>query len=159
MVGCQIISQKLVLFEQMVQKRKRKVLPIEEFVPKIPPHEIALEKLKKLEEEKLWQKGEVKLFHSNTTEIIREYIEQRFSIPALESTTDEILDNFKKVDLNGELKNILREMLVLADLVKFAKAKPLPDENEKTLQWAYQFVRETIENKIKEEKIAMNFTN
>lgn len=147
------------------KKRKKKIVPVVEYAPKIPPHEIALEKLKKVEEEKLWQKGEMKLYHTKVTEVIREYIERRFLIPALESTTDELLDNFQSVGnnsnglksagVNGEVKNKLRELLVMADLVKFAKAKPLPDENEKSLKLAVEFVKETIEEKSVEEKPIM----
>ena len=35
----------------------------------------------------------------------------------------------------------------LADFVKFAKAQPLPDENEQSLQYAIDFVNSTIAKK------------
>ncbi|MDI6780189.1 MAG: hypothetical protein QME25_08400 [Bacteroidota bacterium] len=112
--------------------------------PKRPAHEIALESLQSLEAEKLWQRGEVKLYHSKLSDIIRIYIENRFDINAMESTTGEILVDLHSINLNGKLTDSLREMLTLADLVKFAKAQPLPNENDLSLKIAYEFVQRTI---------------
>lgn len=60
------------------------------------PHELALQKLVALQQQKLWQKGDVKPYQSELTFIIREYLENRFNIQALESTTDEIVQNLPK---------------------------------------------------------------
>ncbi|HJX70976.1 MAG TPA: hypothetical protein VJ346_03460, partial [Bacteroidales bacterium] len=114
--------------------------------PKIeePPHVIALRELERLKSAKLWQRKETKLYYSQLTEIIRRYIEGRFGIMAMEQTTDEILIEFEGQEiLSEEDYKILREMLCLADLVKFAKAEPLPDENETQFENACTFVNHT----------------
>lgn len=112
-------------------------------VPKIPAHIIALEKLEKLKNEKLWEDGKLKLYHIMLTEIVREYIENRFKIQALEQTTEEILYGFRNVAIDEESGMKLKKLLILADLVKFAKEQPLPNENELSLTNAYDFINGT----------------
>jgi hypothetical protein len=111
--------------------------------PEIPPHIIALEKLKKLEDDKLWQKGEIKKFHIDLTDIVREYMESRYHILAVESTTPEIIEQLTTCLSDQTLINKVKEFLDLSDLVKFAKLTPLPNENEKCLQVSYEFVENT----------------
>ncbi|MGZ4034510.1 MAG: hypothetical protein ACXVP4_06560 [Bacteroidia bacterium] len=125
--------------------RYRKIPPsaIEVEAPKIPAHIIALDKLEKLSEEKLWQNGKLKQYHIAITDILREYIENRFKIQALEQTTDEILFGFRNVAIDDESRKKLKDVLILGDLVKFAKEQPLPNENEKSLQNSYDFVNGT----------------
>jgi len=112
--------------------------------------------LGQLEAEKLWQKGEIKLYHSKLTEIIREYIEYRFHVLALESTTEEILERFKEGQINDELFDKLRTMLELADLVKFARQRPLPDEHTKSMELAHEFVRATRLKPVENNKEVIN---
>jgi hypothetical protein len=129
----------------LIFRYTRKVAPPMVVVeqPKIPPHIIALEKLDKLKDEKLWQEGKLKQYHSSLTDILREYIENRFKIPALEQTTDEILFGFRNVAIDEESRTKLKNVLILADLVKFAKEHPLPSENELSLAHSYDFVNGT----------------
>ena len=94
----------------------------------------------KLKAEKLWQQGQVKTYQSRLTHIIREYLENRYNIPALESTTDEILHYLKKVDFDNQWKDKLQNILQIADLVKFAKAKPPVDFHDQVLKEAEDFV-------------------
>jgi hypothetical protein len=110
---------------------------------KIPAHIVAFEKLDKLKDEKLWQEGKLKQYHIMLTEIIREYIENRFKIQALEQTTDEILYGFRNVAIDEESRKKLKQILILADLVKFAKEQPLPNENEMSMNNSYDFVTGT----------------
>lgn len=112
--------------------------------PKEPAHVIALRDLEQLTHEKLWQKGEVKQYYSELTEIVRRYIEDRFNKAALEQTTDEIIDEMRTVnEVDKVLKDGLFDLLVRADLVKFAKGQAVADENEQSLQFAYNFVNKT----------------
>ncbi len=124
--------------------------------PKRPPHEIALKKLHELEEKKLWQQGEVKTYHSEVSEIVREYIEFRFEVPALESTTPEIVHDLTRTAVRNELQTEIRQMLELSDLVKFAKVKPLPDEHDQSLKQAYNFVNGTKPRPVAEAREAQN---
>ncbi|MFI5164551.1 MAG: hypothetical protein ACHQHP_04800 [Bacteroidia bacterium] len=138
-----------------MKKRKRKPAP-EIIIPKIPAHVTALEQLEKLKEEKLWQSGKLKQYHSGLSDIIRQYIEHRFYINAMEQVTDEIMYSFRAVDLSDELKAKLRNVLFLSDLVKFAKEQPLPNENEMSWSNAHEFVTAT---KKEETKIEIPKTN
>lgn len=128
-------------------KRKKKNLPL--FVkppkPKEPPHVVALRELDRIKEEKLWQKDKIKEFYSEVTEVLRVYIEDRFSIPAMEQTTYEILNSFRQRGnlIPEKTMNQLVHILPLADLVKFAKYRPLPDDHNLVLVNAYFFVNET----------------
>lgn len=128
----------------LIQKRAKKPKPVvEEKIIIIPPHVTALEKLEKLKSEKLWQEGKLKQYHIALTDIIREYIENRFKIQALEQTTDEILHGFRNVAIDAESREKLRQILLLGDLVKFAKEQPLPTENEMSMNNAFDFVNGT----------------
>jgi hypothetical protein len=113
--------------------------------PKLPPHIIALQELDKLKSEQLWEHEKVKDYYTRLTDIIRVYIEERFMMTAMEQTTLEILSGFKRKESPIENKSYdeLKEILELADFVKFAKLTPLPDENHKVLSNAYLFVKET----------------
>lgn len=113
--------------------------------PKEPAHIIALRELDRIKNEKLWQKDKAKQYYSEVTETLREYIEDRFEIPAMEQTSEEILSSFRyKKELLGEKSfSNLTQILTLADLVKFAKYKPLPDDDNLTLVNSYFFVNDT----------------
>lgn len=112
--------------------------------PLRPAEEVALEKLDSIKAEKIWQAGQVKEYHTQLTDVIREYISRRYGVSSTEQTSDETLRAVKPL-LTGqkEIYEQLRKMLSLADLVKFAKWTATPDENEMSLRNAYEFVRET----------------
>jgi hypothetical protein len=114
--------------------------------PDIPAHIIALEELENLKKKKLWQDGKIKHYHVELSTIIRNYIELRYNIIALEMTTDETLSSVKSfLYENPEQLRNLERVLTMADLVKFAKHQPLPDENAKNLDLAFDFVYNTME--------------
>lgn len=114
----------------------------------IPAHEIAIEKLNALKHKELWQKGEIKAYQSELTFIIREYLENRYEVKALESTTDQILKALKEVDFDQSNKDNLRDILTMADLVKFAKAKPGESIHETFMSNAIELIKKT-KSKIK----------
>lgn len=110
-----------------------------------PAHIIAFRDLEKLRDEQLWQKGEIKLYYSKLTEILRQYLENRYNVYSLEMTTSETLEEllktgFKKNKQYESLKSILNG----ADLVKFAKYKPDPVENDVHFQNSWKFVEDTM---------------
>jgi hypothetical protein len=127
-------------------KRRRKALPLFNFPvkPPLPPHEKAFIALEELKNKKLWQTGFVKDYHTAVTDIIRQYIEERFFINAVEMTSDEILWAVKGNNFPMEIADKLREILVIADLVKFAKEMPLSLHNEQSMAYAFDFVRATL---------------
>ena len=142
-----IIAIAVYVFITYVKKK-----PVQQTIvaqPKIPPHVTALEELEKLKQEKLWQEGNYKMYHSRLADIVRWYIEARFKIQALEQTSDEILHNFRYAVVDEESKLRLRKILLLADLVKFAKEVPLENENNEAMENAVAFINGTS----REEKI------
>ena len=131
-------------------KKRKKTIPIMA-KPKVivPPHIEALELLQQLRDEKLWQNGFEKEYHIRISDIIRNYIERRFGVTALEQTTDEIMRHTRTIDLIDEpLRNRLRQLLSLSDMVKFAKELPLPNENEQSMDNAIFFVNSTVKIEI-----------
>lgn len=110
----------------------------------IPPHVKALTELHELEEKKLWQQGLIKEYHTGVTEIIRRYFEDRFKISALESSTTEIMEQLTRVILPENIYKTVTEFLNNADLVKFAKYKPLPSVNEEMMRQAVDIVENTV---------------
>ena len=116
---------------------------IEPAKPKIPAHITALATLEKIAAEKIWKEGKSKEYYSSISDAVRLYIEERFSVFALESTTDEIMTAFRTQVVDAESKAKLQQILQLADLVKFAKMEPIEAENEFTLQNAFDFVNGT----------------
>lgn len=141
-----IIAIALIYFLFYYLKKKKKKEPIFRMPsrPKLPPHEIALAALEALRNKKLWQNNKIKEFHTELTEIIRQYIEDRYSIPALEMISDDIIDKINSLNVDNDVRIKLREMLSLADLVKFAKQNPLPSEHDKSFNNAIDFVKGTI---------------
>ena len=112
--------------------------------PLRPAEEVALEKLDAIKEKKIWQQGQVKEYHTQLTDVVREYIARRFEVSSVEQTSDETLRDMRPLlNERKDLYDQLRKMLTLADLVKFAKWSATPDENELSLRNAYTFVRET----------------
>ena len=111
--------------------------------PPLPPHVVAFMALEKLHEERLCQQGEHKLFYSQLTDILREYISGSFGIGAMEMTSDEIIEAMRSVEIQSKQKMDLSDILREADLVKFAKAEPESEQSEGAYQMAWEFVMQT----------------
>ena len=124
-------------------KEQKSLIPFKKEEPKLPPHEQAIKELDAIKEQKLWQQGLNKAYYTQITETLRRYIDGRFGINAMEMTSGEILDLIRQNDEAKPLYENLRQILSLADFVKFAKMNPLPDENDLSLANAYRFVEQT----------------
>jgi len=123
-------------------KNKKPIIPkIQK--PDDPPYVVALNQLNELKEKKLWQKQMYKQYYSELTDIIRIYLEKQFQIPAMESLSSEIIDYLKQKSFEEELVRNMQSLLTTADFVKFAKATPLPDENDWHWKNAVAFVEKT----------------
>jgi regulator of replication initiation timing len=131
LVGLAVIGYFIYRF---IQKKKTEEKPAE--IVFKSPIEKATTLLQQLERKELWQKGEVKNYYSELTDIARNYIEEEIQIPAMESTTSELILGLrnaakqKKLKLSSETVENLEKVLMQADLVKFAKVKPLDYEIE-----------------------------
>jgi len=117
-----------------------------------PAHEIALEQLAALKAAGLWQQGQIKEFHSELTHILREYLENRYHVRALESTSREITRQLAAAGLDASWREQLSELLRQADLVKFAKAIPPANMHREALEMTEAFVHATIEEEEEEEE-------
>jgi hypothetical protein len=127
--------------------RRRKGEPIFLLRPsvKYQPHEWALMELEKLRIKKLWQAGKMKEYHTELTDILRKYIEDRFRLMAMESTTGEILEDLEeKTGIRKECRTTLGKILSMADLVKFAKYLPLQEDHEQSMENAVDFINKTF---------------
>ena len=125
-------------------KRKQNKAVPEPIVIKRPPFEVAMEKIESLRASKLWQQNKIKAYQSELTFILREYLEERFHIKALESTSDEIIEDLTRLDEIGEdWRTELNKILQTADLVKFAKAIPPIEVHAAGLDTLEAFVLET----------------
>jgi hypothetical protein len=124
-------------------KRPKSPAAPEKPIPTLPIHTLALNKLNELRDKKLWQQDAVKQYYSELSEVMREYLEKRYAIKTYEKTTEEIFASLKRLEIDAEQKRILHQLLVLSDLVKFAKEKPLPVENEQSMEQAIGFVIKT----------------
>ncbi len=125
----------------------RKHIPFLSPKPPVPPHIVAIRQLEALRHQKLPQNNKHKQYYSGITDILREYINGRFGIRAMEMTTDEILTAVEKPKKEGLVDDRrysdLKEILQTADLVKFAKLVPDDEESEAAYYAAYYFVEET----------------
>ena len=127
-------------------RKRKKQEPIFQLKPKVvlSPYERALQDFEKLRLKKLWQSGKIKEYHSELTEILRRYIEDRFRVAALEQTSSEITENLRDhPDCPRAALDKLNSLLVMADMVKFAKSQPLATENDLCLSDGVDFVRST----------------
>lgn len=127
---------------RFLKKRKRG----EAFIPGPPPRpedEVALDALRSIGSERLWQRGKVKEYHTALSDVLRAYIERRFDVPAMESTSEEILGSVPIAGLGREASGVLRDLLLRSDLVKFAKFLPPAEENERSFSGAVSFVEAT----------------
>lgn len=135
--------------------RKKKEIKEEVVVPALPPYEEAIQKLQELDEKLLWQNNQIKEYYSELTEIVRGYIERELKVPALESTTDELIETMndfndaEAISTTKETIKKLKGLLQEADLVKFAKSKPMSEQIELNRKEAEEVVTE-LKPEIKE---------
>lgn len=109
----------------------------------VPPYEKAKERLEKLQEQKLCEKGEEKQYYTTLTDILREYLEGRFGINALEMTTPQIKRAVYATVPEKSASAMMNDILEMADYVKFAKLRPLPEDNMRSFRQASDFIENT----------------
>ncbi|MFA5326640.1 MAG: hypothetical protein WC384_02490 [Prolixibacteraceae bacterium] len=139
------------IFYYIKWKKKKGPIFVKPEKPAEPAHIIALRELDRIKTQKLWQQEKLKQYYSEVSDTIRAYIQNRFDIQAMEQTSAETIGTFKQNKNLVEERTLdqLQHILSLADLVKFAKYTPLPDDNNLTLMNAYFFVNQTKKAVIK----------
>lgn len=111
--------------------------------PEPTPYEEASKALRELKQKGLWEQGMEKEYFTELTEILRRYLYRRFGINALEMTSREILHSLSQNPETKDKRPYFRQILDMADFVKFAKVRPLPDDNIASYDNAVRFVEET----------------
>ena len=146
-IACVLLFVPFLLLLIYLVKRIRDNKPIIRKVkvePKLPPHQLAMQEIERIKNEKVWQKGEPKEYYTELTDTLRVYIKERFGFNALEMTSSEIIDKLLEMK-DKEAISDLRELFQTADLVKFAKHNPMMNENDANLINAIDFINETKE--------------
>lgn len=119
------------------------VIRIVKIKPKLPSHVVALKEIERIKADDKWRAGGMsKEYYTELTDAIREYLNDRFGFNATEMTTGEIVDNLMRVSDKETIRE-LEELLVMADLVKFAKFEPAMNENDRNILNAMEFVNRT----------------
>lgn len=109
----------------------------------VPPYEKALSELNQLKSEKLCENGREKEFYTRLTDILRIYLFGRFGVNAMEMTSTQIRHAVEANELTRLSRENMHRVLEIADFVKFAKVRPLPDDNVKAFNSALKFVEDT----------------
>lgn len=113
-------------------------------VEKDPPHIVALRNLEKIRGQKLWQNDKQKQFYTAVTDTVRQYIADRYEIPAMEQTSNEMFEELNEKDVSPELLKPVKDLFATADFVKFAKYTASAEDNEDAIPTAVRFVNATF---------------
>lgn len=108
-----------------------------------PPYEMACRRLKVLREQHFCEKGQEREYYTELTDILREYIDKRFGINAMEMTSRQILEHLRANETTRPSESLMRQILEVADFVKFAKMRPMPEDNVKSFNSASKFIEDT----------------
>lgn len=147
-----LIALAIYLFKKFYRPREK-----EEVIYKPPPvpieqaHIVALRELDELKKRNFIEAGQIKLYYSRISEIVRRYVENRFFMPALEMTTEEIRINFDDSICENTQSSHFFTILETSDLVKFAKSQPDEFTHKQVLNFAENFIKKTKQETIKEE--------
>jgi hypothetical protein len=110
----------------------------------LTPHEWAARELDRIEALQLPRAGELERYHTLLSDVVRVYLEQRFSLPASHQTTAEFLETMRRSpQLTPAQQGLLRDFLGRCDMAKFARAAPPPAECRAVAAMARGFVQET----------------
>lgn len=110
---------------------------------RLPPYEEALEALDTLKNRKLCERGQEKEFYTGLVDILRVYLQRRFGINAMEMTSTEIRHALDSNEHTRPSRSIMNRVLEMADFVKFAKMRPMPEDNVASFKSAVEFVEQT----------------
>ncbi|MBJ2194376.1 MAG: cell wall anchor protein [Muribaculaceae bacterium] len=140
LLGLLVVAGGICAYLILTRKVSVNILPQKK---RLPPDRIAIDRLNALREAQLWEKGQEKEYYTRLIDILRDYLQERFGINAMEMTSSQIL---KALEANEETRmphRYMQKVVEIADFVKFAKVRPMPDDNVRSFQNAMQFVEET----------------
>lgn len=140
LLGVFIVAGGVCTYLIMSKKVNVTILPQKK---RLPPDQIALNRLNALKEAQLWEKGQEKEYYTRLIDILRDYLQERFGINAMEMTSSQILKALRTNEETRLSHSRMERVVEIADFVKFAKVRPLPDDNVRAFSDAMQFVEET----------------
>lgn len=140
LLGVLIIAGGVCAYLIMSKKVNVTILPQKK---RLPPDQIAFNRLNALKEAQLWEKGQEKEYYTRLIDILRDYLQERFGINAMEMTSSQILKALRANEETRLSHSRMERVVEIADFVKFAKVRPLPDDNVRAFSDAMQFVEET----------------
>lgn len=123
--------------------RKRQEIIEQKRTPVVPPYELAISRLNTLRSRNLPESGHEKEFYTELVDILRQYLQGRFGIYAMEMTSTQIVRALRANPDTRMTADEVRAVLSIADFVKFAKVRPLPDDNIRAFTRATSFVEQT----------------
>lgn len=135
-----VIAAALFVYLAYIRKGKLPLVPAKK---PVPPYELAIRQLDALKAAQLCERGEEKEFYTRLTDILRTYLDSRFGINAMEMTSTQILHALNANEETKVPRKYMSAILETADFVKFAKVRPLPDDNVAAFRSALQFVEDT----------------
>lgn len=109
----------------------------------VPPYNLAISSLNNLRSQNLCERGEEKEYYTRLTDILRVYLDGRFHINAMEMTSTQIMEAIRSNDDTRQSEPMMKQILEIADFVKFAKVRPLPEDNKLAMESAIRFVEDT----------------
>lgn len=127
----------------LLKLRGRKVEAKIQAQKPVPPYELAVSRLEHLRQSGATAPGHEKLFYTDLTDILRQYLHGRFGINAMEMTSSQIVRTLRSNPATRMPADQMDAVLRIADFVKFAKEKPLADDNVRALERARDFVETT----------------
>lgn len=138
-----IIAVVLLIFLFISWKNDKPIIRTVKIEPKKPAHEVAFAEMERIRQSKIGHGEDLKQYYTELTDAVRIYLNERFGINATEMTSDEIIGQLLEIRDKDSLTE-MKELFATADLVKFAKFKPLLGENDRNLLTAVEFVKETM---------------
>ncbi len=137
----------LIVVRRLMRPKKKKPAPVVEVqaeqTPTTPIHTEALQKITLLEQKRLWEKDQIKEHYAELSLIVREYLQKRYGVAALESTTVEIEEMLKTTEFPKVLNLAIKDLLSRADLAKYAQSSPPAAFHEKAIEKTRAMIQET----------------
>lgn len=131
----------------IIRRKQNKPIVVLPKPKPIPADKKAISDLEALRRKELWQKGRIKRYYTDMTDIVRRFLRNMYGISATEMTTRQTLNAFHGIaDWSEDSESLLRQLLQQADMVKFAKSQPQSYEHDQAMQNAIDFIRKVAEN-------------
>ncbi|MFT6850561.1 MAG: hypothetical protein ACJATA_001376 [Sphingobacteriales bacterium] len=141
-IGGLLLLIALFLIYYFWKKRKNRLAGIVPEKPLIPAHIEAIEALKVLENQRLWENDKVKEHYSELTHILKQYLDRVFQIE-ISATTSELIQKMKTLPITSEQVSEVERALNWSDIVKFAKGIPLEEMHMQAIEVIRKVVHAT----------------